>query len=60
MATELRDELVARGIDPQEHPPASTLPSRRAFEEYQRRGGKVYDDPDKMGVALVEKVKDVG
>jgi acyl-CoA-binding protein len=58
MATELRDELIKRGINPGDHPPSETLPSRRAYEEYRRRGGKVYEDADKMGVALVERVKE--
>ena len=56
MATDLKEALVEHGLDP-EHPPEETRPpAKRAFAEYKRRGGTVYNSPGLFVRELVEEV----
>jgi hypothetical protein len=55
MAVQLRDALVAAGLD-HRNPPPGHPPPEKAFFEYQKRGGAVYKDPVMFVEALVAKV----
>lgn len=57
MASELRNALVNRGLDPANPPIDSAPPSGTAWREYCARGGEGYDDPDEFMKALIGEVK---
>lgn len=56
MADELRGALIRAGLDPANPPTEFKPPAARAHEEYIKRGGKVYMDPDSMVDALIRRV----
>jgi hypothetical protein len=56
MAVELRQALMSRGLDPADPPARDGMPADKAFAEYLKRGGEVYDDKDLFAKSLVESV----
>lgn len=56
MAEEMRNALIARGLDPTNPPVDSNPPIERAFREYCARGGDMYDDPNQFIQALIQEV----
>jgi len=56
MAVELRAALVKVGADPSDPPTGSAPPADRAYAEYLKRGGTVYEDKDLFVKSLVESV----
>ena len=58
MANELREALTAAGADPNSPPSNRDWPTTRAWQEYRRLGGHVFDDPEKLMEAMVKKVKE--
>lgn len=55
MARDLRTALIRRGLDPAD-PPDGGPPTRAAWAEYQRRGGKMDITPEAFTAALVARV----
>lgn len=57
MAKELRDNLVARSLDPKNPPTnAGPPPNEAAFKEYKRRGGSNYGNADAFMAGLLAAV----
>lgn len=56
MAEELRQTLLAKGLDPKDPPTGSKPPAKAAWGEYKRRGGVGYTDADEFMADLVEEV----
>lgn len=56
MASEIRDALLRRGLDPEDPPQHRRPPAAKAWQEYQRRGGKQDISPDQFVNALVRRV----
>lgn len=60
MAKELREALEGSGIPLDEHPALDgpdKPPTRQIFDEYRRRGGTTYSDPDVLVEDLIKEVK---
>lgn len=56
MAGELKLVLESVGKDPSTPPEKAGPPSRRAYAEYLRRGGKVFGNAEAFATALVGEV----
>lgn len=56
MAGELKVVLESVGKDPASPPDRPGPPSRRAYAEYLRRGGKVFGNEEAFATALVTEV----
>jgi hypothetical protein len=58
LAKELKEALLARGLDPKNPPVHSAPPANRAFAEYQLRGG-IMTDEHKVMEAIIKRTGEV-